>query len=105
VSVSVVHQSAYLSLSKLEGVIAKLEPLSEQHALVRFLHNVDNAKDLTGFVQELADAVMDYQVRAAGPIVIFTECSSRCRYNKQCTAKRGRSTTTLRTFTAIPRTS
>jgi len=40
----------------------KLEPLSEQHALLKFLHNVDNAKTLTGFVQELANAVTDYQV-------------------------------------------
>ena len=40
----------------------KLEPLSEQHALLKFLRNVDNAKTLTGFVQELADAVIDYQV-------------------------------------------
>ena len=47
---------------KLEGVMMKLEPLSEQHALLKFLHNVDNAKTLTGFVQELANAVTDYQV-------------------------------------------
>ena len=47
---------------KLDGVITKLEPLSDQHALVRFLRNVDNAKTLTGFVQELADAITDYQV-------------------------------------------
>lgn len=47
---------------KLEGVTAKLEPLSDQHVLVRFLCNIDNAKTLTGFVQELADAIMDYQV-------------------------------------------
>jgi hypothetical protein len=65
------HQSAYPSLRKLEGVIAKLEPLSDQHALLGFLRNVDNAKTLTGFVQELADAVTDYQVRAAGSILIF----------------------------------
>lgn len=40
----------------------KLDPLSEQHAFVGFLCNVDNATTLTGFVQELADAIMDYQV-------------------------------------------
>ena len=53
---------AYPSLSKLKGVIAKLEPLTEQHVLVGFLCNVDNAKTLAGFAQELADAIMDYQV-------------------------------------------
>ena len=52
-------------------VIAKLEPLSEQHALLKFLCNVDNAKTLNGFVQELADAITDYQVRPVGPIMIF----------------------------------
>lgn len=55
--------SGYLLLSrKLEGVIAKLEPLSDQHVLASFLHNIDNAKTLVGFVQELADAIIDYQV-------------------------------------------
>lgn len=57
-----IYQFAYPSFRKLEGVIAKLEPLSDQHALVWFLRNVDNAKTLTGFVQELANAIMDYQV-------------------------------------------
>ena len=94
---NIVHQSSYPTLRKLEAVITKLEPLSEQHAIVRFLHNTDNAKTLMGFVQELADAITDYQVRAAGPIVILTECPPRCRYNKLCTIKRGRSMTILRT--------
>ena len=40
----------------------KLEPLSDQHALVGFLHNVDDAKTLTGLVQELANGIADYQV-------------------------------------------
>ena len=50
------------SLRKLKGVVAKLEPLSDQPVLVRFLCNVDNAKILGAFVQELADAITDYQV-------------------------------------------
>ena len=49
-------------LRKLEQVIAKLEPLSKQVVLVRFLHNVDDAKALTGLIQELADAITTYQV-------------------------------------------
>ena len=57
-----ITQFAYPSLRKLQGVVMKLEPLSKQHGLVRFLHNVDNTKTLAGFVQELADAIMDYQV-------------------------------------------
>ena len=57
-----VYRFSYPSLRKLKGVIAKLQPLTEQHALTGFLRNADNAKTLTGFVQELADAVTDYQV-------------------------------------------
>jgi len=64
-------QFAHPSLRKLEVVTAKLEPLSEQHVLLGFLCNVENAKALNGFVQELADAITDYQVRVAGPTVIF----------------------------------
>ena len=56
------YQFIYPSPSKLDGVIAKLEPLSDQNALVGFLRNVDNAKTLTGFVQELANAITDYHV-------------------------------------------
>jgi hypothetical protein len=93
------------SLRKLEGVIAKLEPLSDQHGLVSFLRSVDNSKTLGGFVQELADAITDYQVRTVGSTVIFTERLARFRYNKGCTKGRGKSTMTPRTSRAIPRTS
>jgi len=47
---------------KLGVISAKLEPLSEEHVLLRFLHNIDNARTLAGFAQELADAITDYQV-------------------------------------------
>ena len=57
-----VYRFAYPFPRKLRGVITKLEPLSRQHGLVGFLQNVDNAKTLAGFVQELADAITDYQV-------------------------------------------
>ena len=40
----------------------KLEPFSEEHALLKFLRNVDNAKTLSGFVEELAAAITYYQV-------------------------------------------
>jgi hypothetical protein len=102
-----IHQPShsYPPLRNLEGVIAKLELLSEQRAFVRFLRNADDAKTLGGFVQELADAITDYQVRAAGPTVIFTECPARFRYNKEYTRERRKSTMTPRTFIVIPRTS
>lgn len=62
ISCTDMYQFMYPSIRKLEGVIAKLEPLADQHAFIGFLRNVDNAKILTGFIQELADAITDYQV-------------------------------------------
>jgi hypothetical protein len=85
-----ISQSAYPPLRNLEGVIAKLEPLSNQPGLVKFLRGVDNAKTLTGFVQELADSIMDYRVRVADPTVSFAERSASFRYNKECTRRRGK---------------
>lgn len=58
-----------ISLRRLKSVMAKLEPLSEQHALLKFLRNVEDAKTLSGFVQELAEAISDYQVRTSCPTI------------------------------------
>ena len=93
-----ISQSAYPPLRNLEGIIAKLEPLSNQHGLVRFLRGVDNAKTLTGLVEELADAITDYRVRVADPTVGFAERPASFRYNKECTRRRGK-------LIMIPRTS
>jgi hypothetical protein len=46
----------------LSGIVAKLGPLSDQHGLLKFLNNVDHTNTLNGFVQDLANAVTDYQV-------------------------------------------
>ena len=64
----------------------KLEPLSEQNAFLGFLRNADDSKILTGFVQELANAIMDYQVRAVCHVMDFNERSIRYRSNKECTS-------------------
>ena len=57
------HYSIMLSVRRrLAGIVAKLEPLSEQNEIMKFLKNVDHAMLLNGFVQDLAYAVTDYQV-------------------------------------------
>jgi hypothetical protein len=99
------RQFAYLPSRKLKVVIAKLEPLSEQHALVKFFRNIDNAKTLSGFIQDLADAITDYQVRAAGLTVVFTDYPARFRCNKECTRGRGKFVMTPRTSSVTPGTS
>ena len=100
-----VYQPAYPSLRKLEGVIAKLEPLSDRHALVQFLRNVDNVKTLASFVQELTNAITDYQVCAPSPTVIFNEHLVRFRYYKGCMRGQGASTANQGTSVMIRRTS
>lgn len=59
-------QFIHPTLRRLDGIIKKLKPLSEEHTeehtLLRFLRNVDNAKALNGIVQDLADAITYYQV-------------------------------------------
>jgi len=99
------HQSTYPSLRKLEGVIMKLEPISEQNALLGFLRNVDNAKALTGFVQELADAITDYQVRAISPNMTFCERLARFQSNKEYMRGQGRSMKIPRGYMVVSRMS
>ena len=56
------RQFTYPTLRKLDVVIAKLEPLAEEHVFLKFLRNVDNTKIMNGLVEELANAIVDYQV-------------------------------------------
>jgi len=43
-------------------IVVKLEPLSEQNGLLKFLRNEDHTALLNGFVQDMACAITDYQV-------------------------------------------
>ena len=66
--ISIHHRTALSIHRKLAGITAKLEPLSEQHKIMKFLKNADHASILNGFVQDLACAVADYQVWNAASI-------------------------------------
>ena len=68
----------------LSGIIAKLEPLSKERGLVKFLNNVAHASTLNGFVQDLANAVTDYQVRGAIAQHELPNASDRHPYNEIC---------------------
>jgi hypothetical protein len=91
-------QFIHVSPRRLDGVIAKLGPLGGEPGLLKFLRNVDNAKILSGFVQELADAVEYYQVRAPYPAVIVNEHPARFHYNKGYMRGQGTSAAAPRTF-------
>ena len=48
---------------KLEGIRRDLALLGEQGKAKGFFNNVENADKLGGLVEDVRDAVMDYQVR------------------------------------------
>ena len=47
----------------LEKIVQELEPLAEQGKVEGFFNNVKNADKLGGLVEDIRDAVMEYQVR------------------------------------------
>jgi len=47
---------------KLENILCELEPLVDQGKLVGFFFNVQNLDKLSGIVEDIHDAMMDYQV-------------------------------------------
>ena len=48
---------------KLARIIVNLEPLSQEHGLLKFLKNVDRVDTLNGLIQDMVYAITDYQVR------------------------------------------
>ena len=96
---------SYHSPRKLEGVIIRLEPLSKQHTLIGFLRNTDNAKTLTGFTQELVNAITDYQVWTSNPVVVISEQLARFLYIKGYMRRQGTSTMIPGISMMIPRIS
>ena len=47
---------------KLEDVHQELAPLEEQGKVEGFFHNVENTSKLSGLVEDIRDAMMEYQV-------------------------------------------
>jgi hypothetical protein len=51
------------AVRKLNNVLRELESLAEQGKVEGFFNNVENADKLGGIVEDIREAVMDYQVR------------------------------------------
>jgi len=67
----------------LEKVLTELEPLAEQGKVEGFFNNVKNADKLGGLVEDIRDAVMDYQVRDQNELnPPMPDIYFRPRYNK-----------------------
>ena len=50
---------------KLEDVRQALDPMATQKDLAQFLSNAENAQKLNDLVDDIREAVMDYQVRTS----------------------------------------
>ena len=57
--------NAYGATRKLEDVNRNLIPLAEQGAVAGFFTNIQNADELGRLVEDIRDAIMDYQVSLA----------------------------------------
>lgn len=67
---------------KLEGVRQALDLMATQKNIVQFLNNPDNAQKLNDLVDDIREAVMDYQVRTSeGPALVTPNVRFRLPYN------------------------
>jgi len=56
--------------------------MATQKNIVQFLNNPDNAQKLNDLVDDIREAVMDYQVRSSeGPALIVSNVRFRLPYN------------------------
>ena len=68
---------------KLEGVRQALGQVSAQKDIAQFLNNADNAQKLNDLVEDIREAVMDYQVRASEGLVLnASNLRPRLPYNE-----------------------
>ena len=68
---------------KLECVRQALGQVAAQKDIAQFLNNADNAQKLNGLVEDIREAVMDYQVRASkGLVLIASDVRPRLPYNE-----------------------
>ena len=71
---------------KLLDVVRDLAPLEEQGAVEGFFNNTENAGKLGGLVEDIRDAMMDYQVRALTRwISMWSNICARLRCSKGST--------------------
>ena len=68
---------------KLKGVRQALDRMAVQEDISRFLNNADNAQKLNDLVEDIREAVMDYQVRTSkGLVLIASNFHPRLPYNE-----------------------
>ena len=91
---------------KLQGVLRDLVPLEEEGKVEGFFNNAENAGRLGDLVEDIRDAITEYQVCALSLwISIRSDVCVRLRCNKESTTDNRVSTTGNKTSTASNKTS
>ena len=68
---------------KLEDIRQTLDQMAAQEDIARFLNNADNAQKLNDLVEDIREAVMDYQVRTSkGLVFIASDVHPRLPYSE-----------------------
>ena len=71
----------------MEDVCRKLAPLKEQENVEGFLNNVQNVDKLGGLVEDIRDAMMEYQVWSLYSFASTPNVHIRLRCNKISTTR------------------
>ena len=58
--------SKIFSLRKLQEISREMEGIQEQQGMRRFVEAGNEAKTISGFVDDIRDAILEYQVRCDG---------------------------------------
>lgn len=70
-------------IRKLEDVRQALDPITTQKNIAQFLNNVENAQKLNGLVDDIREAVLDYQVCAPkGLVLVVPNVRHRLPYSR-----------------------
>jgi len=65
------------SVRQLQEISRKMEEIQEHKGMRRFIEAGNEAKTISGFVDDIRDAILEYQVRCDGQHVpIFLTCNS-----------------------------
>ena len=70
---------------KLQGVGRDLVPLKKQGKVEGFFNNSENAGKLSSLVEDIRDAMMEYQVYSSPPISAMPDICGRLRCSKTFT--------------------
>lgn len=87
------HSNSKISSDRqLHEISRKMEGIREQQGMRRFVEAGDEAKTISGFVDDIRDAILEYQVCYDGPgcskvSYMQLRCRYKCSYTSRTTRR------------------